>query len=108
MKAGGIVIPGLLCIILGMQKVIFYTKLNCHLCLEAYHLLMECAFDLPLEIDLVDITHSHNIELARKYGERIPVLVRPDSEAELDWPFTLADIRAYLTGSIPQVDDFAL
>jgi hypothetical protein len=93
---------------MGMQKVIFYTKLNCHLCLEAYQLLMECAFDLPLEIDMVDITHAHNSNLARKYGERIPVIARPDSEAELDWPFTLADIRAYLTGSIPPANELAL
>jgi hypothetical protein len=85
-----------------MQKVTLYTKLNCHLCLEAYQLLMECAFDLPLEIDLVDITHAHNSELAKKYDDRIPVLARADSETELDWPFTLADIPAYLTGSAAQ------
>lgn len=85
-----------------MQKVTLYTKLSCHLCLEAYQLLMECAFDLPLEIDMVDITHAHNSELAKKYADRIPVLARSDSETELDWPFTLADIRAYLSGSAPQ------
>lgn len=83
-----------------MQKVIFYSKLNCHLCQEAYHLLMELTSELPLQIDLVDITHAHNTELARKYGERIPVLARPDHPTELDWPFTLADIRAYLADSI--------
>jgi hypothetical protein len=82
-----------------MVKVILYTKLNCHLCQEAYLMLMELTLDIPLEIDLVDITHAHNSHLNHKYTDRIPVLGRPDHSRELDWPFTPADIKAYIGSS---------
>lgn len=78
-----------------MQKVMFYTKLNCGLCDEAYLMLMQVAVDIPLEIDIVDITHSHN-RLGYKYDERIPVISRSGADTELDWPFTIEDIKAYL------------
>ena len=77
-----------------MQELTLYTKSNCHLCEEAYHLLVNFAYDTPLEIDLVDIIQAHHIEL--KYMERIPVLARPGAKTELNWPFTIEDIRAYL------------
>lgn len=80
----------------GMKKVILYTKLNCHLCLDAYRLLLEVACDTPLEIDMVDIGHSHNADCQRLYGERIPVVKLPETETELGWPFTLAELKAYL------------
>ena len=79
-----------------MKKVILYTKLNCHLCMDAYRLLMEVACELPLEIDVVDITHSHNMDITSKYATRIPVVALPDTNAELDWPFALEKLRAYL------------
>lgn len=82
-----------------MEKVILYTKLNCHLCQEAYLMLIEITLDIPLEIDLVDIAHTHNSHLQEKYAFRIPVLARPHSQIELDWPFTPADVRAFLTSS---------
>ena len=78
-----------------MQKINFYTKLNCHLCDQAYLLLMEVALEHTLEIDVVDITHAHN-QLEAKYGERIPVIAIPEADTELSWPFTGDDIRAYL------------
>jgi hypothetical protein len=84
-----------------MEKVILYTKLNCHLCQDAYLMLMELTLDIPLEIDMVDITHAHNNHLQSKYTDRIPVLARPYNGAELDWPFTLADIKAFITNSTP-------
>jgi len=78
-----------------MQKVTFYTKLNCHLCDQAHLLLMEIAYDIPLEIDIIDITHSHN-KLGTDYTERIPVIALQGADRELDWPFTREDIEAYL------------
>lgn len=62
-------------------------------------MLMELTLDLPLEIDLVDITHAHNSQIHHKYTDRIPVLGRPDHHSELDWPFTPADIKAYIDSS---------
>ncbi len=84
-----------------MEKVILYTKLNCHLCQDVYMMLMEITLDIPLEIDLVDITHAHNSHIRAKYTDRIPVLARPQSEVELEWPFTMADIRAFLGDPAP-------
>ena len=78
-----------------MQKVIFYTKLNCHLCDQAYQMLMDVVYDHPLEIDVVDITHAHN-KLEAEYGHRIPVIASANADTELGWPFTLNDVRAYL------------
>jgi len=34
--------------------------------------------------------------LAERYGERLPVLVRGDSGAELDWPFDSGSLRHFL------------
>ena len=79
-----------------MKKVTLYTKLNCHLCMDAYRLLLEVTYDLPLEIDVVDISHSHNAALNAKYATRIPVVVSPEASTELGWPFTYEELKAYL------------
>ncbi len=78
-----------------MQNVTFYTKLNCSLCDKAHLMLMHVAYDIPLEIDIIDITHSHN-KLGHKYDERIPVIALSKADTELEWPFTINDIKAYL------------
>jgi glutaredoxin len=79
-----------------MQKVILYTKLNCLPCEEANRMLMEIAFEFPLEVDVIDITHAHNYELRAHYQDRIPVLAKADHAEELAWPFTLEQIVAYI------------
>ena len=81
-----------------MQKVIFYTKLNCSLCDKAYQMLIDLVLDFPLEIDVLDITHSHN-KLEAVYGHRIPVIALPNAGAELEWPFSVDDIKTYLKQS---------
>ncbi len=81
-----------------MQKVTFYTKLSSSICEKAHLMLMELTYDLPLEVDIVDVNHAHNQEFRAIYGERIPVITKPESTKELDWPFTLEDIRNYLMG----------
>lgn len=79
-----------------MQTVTFYTRLGCENCNKAYQMLLDVAYDMPLEIDMVDITHAHNQELKRIYGGRIPVLSKQNSDTELDWPFKKTDIEGYL------------
>jgi hypothetical protein len=82
-----------------MKKVLLYTKLSCHLCHDAYLMLLDLTGEIPLEIELVDIGHSHNRALSDRYELRIPVLASLDSPQgvrELDWPFTPDDIRAFL------------
>jgi hypothetical protein len=61
-------------------------------------MLMEIILDFPLEIDVLDITHAHN-RLEAEYGHRIPVIALPNANAELEWPFNLDDIKAYLKQS---------
>lgn len=79
-----------------MQRLIFYTKLNCHLCDDAYQVLMDVVNDIPLTINIVDITLPHRKNVIELYGERIPVLAKPEAGTELDWPFTSEDVRTYL------------
>ena len=84
-----------------MQNVILYTKVNCGLCDQAYQILLNLAYDTPLRIDLVDITQNNRIHT--KYMERIPVLAKPHTEKELNWPFTAEDVKLYLDKSkVPQ------
>ena len=66
---------------------------DCELCDLAWDLLAQAGvhdFD-PLWID-------GDPGLEARYGARIPVLRREDSAAELDWPFTAADVRAFCAG----------
>jgi hypothetical protein len=79
-----------------MKNVTFYTKLNCPLCDEAYQMLVMIALDMPLKIDILDITHAHNKLEAARYGDQIPVVALPQGRAELGWPFTFDELRAFL------------
>jgi hypothetical protein len=79
-----------------MQSVTFYTKLNCSLCDKAYQMLLDLAFDIPLKIEILDITHAHN-KIEAKYSDRIPVVAAAHRQTELEWPFTPDELRAYLT-----------
>ena len=78
----------------AMRRVTFYTKLECSLCEEAYRILLDVALDTPLEIDIVDITHTPG-NLQKRYRTRIPVLAL-DNGMELDWPFSALDITSQL------------
>lgn len=80
-----------------MYRLIFYTKLNCQLCEEAYGVLLDLINDIPLKIDIVDITQPHHQDVFAKYRQRIPVVAIPETETELDWPFTGNDVRAQLS-----------
>ena len=64
--------------------------------MDAYRLLLEVTYDTPLEIDVVDISHSHNADCYSLYAERIPVVKLPETSTDLGWPFTLAELKAYL------------
>ena len=64
---------------------------DCALCDLAWECLAQAGvadFD-PLWID-------GDFGLEARYGERIPVLRREDSGAELDWPFDAGTLRAFL------------
>jgi len=77
-----------------MQNVILYTKADCGLCDQACQILLNLVYDTPLRIDLIDITQNHRIHA--KYMERIPVLAKPNTDTELNWPFTTEEVKIYL------------
>lgn len=76
-----------------MPKLIFYTTLGCHLCDDA-RVLLDTVLDAKTRLEEIDI--SGNDGLLERYGERIPVVARRDTDAELGWPFSAADLRAFL------------
>jgi glutaredoxin len=76
----------------AMQTITLYTKLNCSLCDKAYKILLAVAVQIPLEIDVIDIVQNN---LEDKYGTRIPVVGLPNGD-ELNWPFTVRDIKTGL------------
>ena len=75
------------------MRLTLIQKDDCHLCDLAWERLAEAGvadFD-PLWID-------DDLGLQARYGERIPVLRREDTGAELDWPFGADALRAFLAG----------
>lgn len=79
---------------MGKQQAetwLLYSRPECHLC-EVAGAMLEAS---GVRWRYVDIEPELN--LVRKYGDRVPVLTNPSSGAELGWPFdaeTLADFLA--------------
>lgn len=70
-----------------------FGTLGCHLCEMAEALLMPFV-EHGLLVELVDIAEDERwVEV---YGLRIPVLRRLDNNAELDWPFDVEQVVAFL------------
>ena len=73
------------------MRLTLIQKDDCDLCDQAWERLAEAGvpdFD-PLWID-------DDLGLQARYGERIPVLRREDTGAELDWPFAADSLRDFL------------
>jgi len=69
--------------------LIMYTRSNCHLCDQAAGLLDRIGIPWrPVDID-------DDVQLEERYGLRVPVLRRPDSGQELDYPFDEGGIREF-------------
>ena len=61
-----------------MKRVVLYGKPGCHLCDEAREVVAAVRARHPFELEEVDV--SIDPELARAYGERIPVLALDGDE----------------------------
>ncbi len=72
------------------MALILYGKESCHLCDAAEGILR----GLGIPAEYIDITSD--AELFDRYGIRIPVLRRPDSGAELEWPFDAEAVSRFL------------
>ena len=75
-----------------MNQLILYYQPDCHLCDEAASLL--CACGLGESYQKVDI--ETDIELLKRYGIHVPVLLRGDTRQELFWPFDQAKLTTFL------------
>jgi hypothetical protein len=76
------------------MELLFFTTAQCHLCEVAEALLTNTPLPEPIPVEAVDIAQSES--LVNTYGERIPVLRRNDTGAELDWPFDQNQLLAFL------------
>ena len=72
-----------------------YGTSACHLCEEASALLQNLACEIELHWSEIDIAQDD--QLLQRYGIKIPVLQRVDSNTELCWPFSEADILDWLS-----------
>lgn len=79
--------------------ITLYSTQGCHLCEQAYGLLVEMG--VQHQVSIVDITV--NDALFSRYGVTIPVLSIPNhddltmSAPELHWPFDRDRLAAWLT-----------
>lgn len=70
-----------------------FGTLGCHLCEVAEGVMMPLV-EHGLLVELIDIAERE--DWVEQYGLRIPVLLRTDTGAELDWPFDADRVVAFL------------
>jgi hypothetical protein len=75
------------------EDLTLYSTGACHLC-EVAEAMLAPWVQRGLLVCVEDISTSD--ALFARYGERIPVLRRRDTGAELDWPFDAARLAAFL------------
>ncbi len=75
-----------------LKQLNLYSTTHCHLCETAHALLLN--FTDNIAFVMVDI--AEDAVLLEQYSLRIPVLQRQDTKAELDWPFTSANIQQFI------------
>ena len=70
-------------------RLVLYGTSGCSLCVEALEMAVPIAQAFGWAVEEVDVAEDDSL-LAR-FGDRVPVLRRSDTEEELGWPF---DARA--------------
>lgn len=76
-----------------MQKLVLYSRPECHLCDAVIERLQPLLAGRPVEFAVVDVDSS--VALERRYGLRIPVLVAGDIEIS-GYPLDEPRVRRYL------------
>jgi len=76
------------------MKLLLYRRDGCHLCEHAQEALRGAGVE---QYDSVWLEWTG--PLAERYGARIPVLVREDTGAELEWPFDAWTIRSFVAST---------
>jgi hypothetical protein len=75
-----------------MSRIILYYQPDCHLCDEAETVMH--AAGLADTYEKVDI--ETDLELLKRYGIHVPVLMRKDNGKELFWPFDQSGLEVFL------------
>ena len=78
-----------------MTVLYLYSTGGCHLCELAEELVAPMLGD-NFTLQIVEISDSD--ELMERYGIRIPVVKRGDTDAEIGWPFDQAAFQQFLAG----------
>lgn len=73
------------------MRLVLFQRDDCHLCDLALEVLAQAR--VP-DFSSVFIDHDNTLEAF--YGERVPVLRDDDRRRELDWPFDVARVLAWL------------
>ena len=73
-----------------MSKLILLGTSACHLCEQAEGLLKQA------HIDYQKIDIAEDEQWQAQYAIKIPVLLNPELQQELCWPFVIEDIQALL------------
>ena len=76
-----------------MINLTFYTTPGCHLCELAADLIFQLKSKWDVAIVEIDIVTDE--KLADRYGTRIPVVSRSDTQRELSWPFTFEELEKF-------------
>lgn len=77
-----------------MSKLILYQRDDCHLCDLALAVLAQARAP---EFDSVWVDDAQHLQ--HRYGARVPVLCNAGDGRELDWPFDVAAVRAFLAAA---------
>ncbi len=75
------------------MRLLLLGTAGCHLCEEAEEMIQAC---LPNDYqpEIIDIAEQEHWQA--QYAIRIPVLVHPDTQKELAWPFTQSEVQAFV------------
>lgn len=79
-----------------MKTFRLYGTSACHLCETAHAMILEQQRSIGGNVALEEVDISDSDVLFERYGVTIPVLQHPD-ERELSWPFSVQQLREFLT-----------
>lgn len=79
---------------MATRKLMLYGTLGCHLCEEALAIIYPLL--RPHDLELLECDIADSDELVSSYGVRIPVVQLEGASRDLGWPFTAADVTAYV------------
>ncbi|MCF2947137.1 glutaredoxin family protein [Paraglaciecola aquimarina] len=76
------------------MEIILYSGKDCCLCEQAFDMLENLTVEASLHTTKVDVRSS--TDLFHRYGARIPVLYRQDTQQELPWPFDMQQLKEFM------------